>query len=166
MNEGLTVPNGMLVSKGFFASDKPWPLFFAPSEVKRIGVFACPSDLTFIEMTKAYPCSGTITFIFEQHDEAKLKNGEYSIYSFDIKQFRRIPSGEYLAEVPVYPIQETVYENSLSAIIGSGINVVFVDDIEPTYEILKQNRVDFYALRHVIGAIRDAEKIQQIHNSA
>jgi hypothetical protein len=95
--------------------------------------------LTYIEITASHPSSGELTYIFEQKEETKLRQYKFSVYAFEARDFRRIPSGEFLAEKSVRPIEETAHDGGLRAILDSGFSVVFVADMERCYETLKRH---------------------------
>ena len=153
---GVHVPDAVRISLGVFASDRPWPVCYAPPEIKKLGVWARPRDLAYLEITASYPSSGELTYLFEQKEEAKVRQYKFSVYTFEARDFRRIPSGEFLAEKSVRPVQETVHDDALRAILDSGISVVLVADMERCYETLKRHKARLDARWHVVGAIRDA----------
>jgi hypothetical protein len=152
---GVHLADAVRISLGVFASDRPWPVCYAPPEIKKLGVWTRPSELAYLEITASYPSSGELTYLFEQKEEAKIRQYKFSVYGLEARNFRRIPSGEFLAEKSVRPVHETKHDDALRAILDSGISVVFVADMERCYEILKHHNACFDVRWHIVGAIRD-----------
>lgn len=157
LEDGQATPEGMSVSQGVFASDHPWPFFFAPSEARAMAVSARSEDLAYISPTSSFPGTGDTAYVFERRDEEAIQGYRFSIYTFDAQPFHRTQSGEYIAEVPVCPLEESVHENGVVAIRQEGISILFVADMERCYETLKENGVRPRFVRNVLGAYRDLQ---------
>jgi hypothetical protein len=148
------LPPGLCVSSLFFAGPWEWtPWFFAPPELKRLGLWLGATPL-IPEAAPELPSSGR-ALVFACGDRERLERHAFSIYEFDEGGFRRGHGEEFVADHPVEPLRETIHANALARIRERGIAVAFVEDIEARYRSLQRLAAPFFLIRHIDGAIAD-----------
>jgi hypothetical protein len=153
--EGEEPPPGLRASRFFFAAPWEWtPWFFAPPELKRIGIWLGGDQRLAPEATPAEPSSGR-ALLFERAQRERLVRHAFSIYEFDDRHFTRGHGDERVADRAVEPLRETVHANALARIRERGIAVAFVEDIEARYRSLQRLGAPFFLIRHIDGAIAD-----------
>jgi hypothetical protein len=65
-----------------------------------------------------------------ESDRDALARFEFSVYTFDAAPFRRLPTGEFLADQPVAPLREVRRRDAAAAIAAAGWVVRYVHGVE------------------------------------
>jgi hypothetical protein len=68
--------------------------------------------------------------VFRATDRDELSKFEFSVYAFDARAFRRLPTGEFFAHTAVAPVADTRHRDAIAAIEGAGWIVRFVEGTE------------------------------------
>ena len=123
------VPPGAVVFRGVYATREAFvPFYFPPRNCPRLSIDP-----------HADPVSGALLrhwvgpfrrlIVFAEPDRAALVGHAFSVYAFDAGRFRKLPTGEYLAETAVEPVSEARHKDAVAAIEAAGWAVSFVADV-------------------------------------
>jgi hypothetical protein len=139
------IPPGARVFHGVYAARGSFiPFYFAPSECPRFSIDprANPPALPVLEQRLGpLPPNAKRLIVFREPDRATLAAHAYSVYALDPRLFTVLPTGEFLAEVPVQSARETRHENALTSIEAAGWAVRFVEDVATLRDLRDALRV-------------------------
>jgi hypothetical protein len=147
-----TPPDGASLFYAFYATDLDFvPFYFAPKGVARIYLAKAKhhdhfgNGLRLLQIDCAFMDR---VLIFGESDKASLESYAFSLYEFDVVDFRKLPTNEYVAESPVTPRAETTYASGLNEIQKREIHVHFVADLTTIFRDLVQAGIRFDAQGH------------------
>jgi hypothetical protein len=127
------IPPGAVVFRGVYATREAFvPFYYPPRHCPRLSLdpaanAACLPVLGRYELPVSPGTPRVI--VFPEPEREGLARFEFSVYAFDSAPFRRLPTGEFLAEVAVEPVRETRHRDAAAAIEAAGWAVGFVRDV-------------------------------------
>ena len=128
------VPPGAEVVHGVYATRESFlPFYFPPRHCPRFSIDPSASEAAAPVLVRSLgplPAHLPRLIAFRAADRDELFNFEFSAYAFDARHFRRLPTGEFIADVTVVSVAETRHRNAVSAIEAARWAVRFVDGIE------------------------------------
>ena len=132
------IREGMLRANLFFAiSHEMAPMFFSPKHILKYGQFDEKSNKKIMELLKLKKEIKKGIIIYSKKDKEMLENHSFSLYEFNKTDFKEIPTGEFISEIPVAPINETRKFNVVNETKLFGIHVEFVEDYDAFIAELK-----------------------------
>ena len=128
------VPAGAVLFSGVYATREAFvPFYYPPRDSPRLSLDprTSPACLPVLgRYAPPVPADAPRVICFCDGDREALARFEFSVYAFDAGPFRRLPTGEFLAEGAVEPVRETRCRDVVASIEGCRWAVRFVRDLE------------------------------------
>jgi hypothetical protein len=118
----------------FYASSEEYaPFYYPPKRCQRLFVWRRKNPESFDRVAELFGrIKSDKVLVFDQRDRPSLESHEFSVYSFDAREFHRLPNGEYLSHQIVVPVAKVCHRNSLKHLLQAGYQVEFVADLWQT----------------------------------
>jgi len=130
-------PNAEIITCFYASSENYVPFYYPPQDCRRLYVWRQKNPEKFDLVTQIFEhVESNKILIFDEQDRSSMESHVFFIYSFDIKDFQRLPNGEYVTYQTVIPLKETRHENALKHLLEADYQVEFVKDLSKTQQAL------------------------------
>jgi hypothetical protein len=136
---GAEIVHGVYATRGSFI-----PFYFAPRHCPRFSIDPRAEENALPVLQSwfgPFPRQSSRLIVFLDADRDALTRAAFSVYAFDVRCFRMLPTREYFADAAVTPIREERHTNALTAIGSAGWAIRFVADLDA----LRRLRADVQA---------------------
>jgi len=126
----------------FYASSEDYaPFYFPPQRCKRLFVWRQKNPEKFDLLGQVFCVESDKVLVLDEQDRPSVESHEFFVYSFDIKDFQRLPNGEFITHRTVVPLQKRRHKNALKHLWRAGYQVELVKDLSKTRQILLDMRL-------------------------
>jgi hypothetical protein len=110
---GAEIVHGVYATRGSFI-----PFYFAPRHCPRFSIDPRAEENALPVLQSwfgPFPRQSSRLIVFLDADRDALTRAAFSVYAFDVRCFRMLPTREYFADAAVTPIREERHTNALTA---------------------------------------------------